>query len=243
MHGAMVAKTALSTLKKGEGYELELKSGELYELVSDVAALYGAKKTDGIPSFDTTYVKADNPLAQFSTEADGTVRGYVESNPEQALKTFSVITRWLTDQQDRDRALDLLRGLDVDQLEQLAMLSNLEALRAVMIEWKTNRHNGSEQFWQTLLTTNPVLLDFAFPYSVQLIEERAYVGGKKLNNQGGAMADFLLKQSLTKDACILEIKTPTAKLLGSIYRKGAGVYPPSPELAGSGGRTGLGRSA
>jgi hypothetical protein len=198
-----------------------------------VAALYDVKKRHGIPWFDTAYVKANNPLAKLAAEADESVRSYVESQPTDALKTFGVIARWITEQRDPDKALELLAGLDAARLEQLATLSNLHALRTVMTTWLQNRANGSEEFWQGLLTGNAVLLDFAFPYSVQLIQERAYVGGKKIKNTGGSLADFLLKRSLTRNTCVLEIKTPTTRLMGAIYRTGAGVYAPSAELVGS----------
>lgn len=60
---------------------------------------------------------------------------------------------------------------------------------------------------------------------------KAYVGGKSVLNTGGNIVDFLVKNYLTNNAALVEIKTPGTRLLGRLYR--SGVYNPSDELSGS----------
>jgi hypothetical protein len=81
-------------------------------------------------------------------------------------------------------------------------------LRHVFSIWQTDRTNGDD------------------------FQEKAYVGGKALDNTGGKYPDFLLANPLTENTLLLEIKTPTTKLLRNTeYRQG--VYGISAELAGS----------
>lgn len=58
-----------------------------------------------------------------------------------------------------------------------------------------------------------------------------FVGGKGIDNRGGKVPDFVLRNPLTQHALIVEIKTPKTKLLGSEYR--AGVFGMSDDLSGA----------
>ena len=58
------------------------------------------------------------------------------------------------------------------------------------------------------------------------------VGGRKLSGSGEKIADFLVKNSMTNNAAIVEIKKPNTKILNAKpYRDE--VYTPSRELAGA----------
>jgi Domain of unknown function (DUF4263) len=70
---------------------------------------------------------------------------------------------------------------------------------------------------------------FSFP--VIVLEGKAYVGGKNFSNKGGNIVDFLCANGLTRNAALIEIKTPKTKLLGSQYR--GDIYNVSTELSGS----------
>lgn len=61
------------------------------------------------------------------------------------------------------------------------------------------------------------------------MNSKCYVGGKAVSNRGGHVADFLAQHD--GDVALIEIKTPTTRLLGKQYRNG--VYAPSNELAGA----------
>ena len=94
------------------------------------------------------------------------------------------------------------------------------------------RQNLNEERWQTFLNENQFILNLTFGYPVIKVQDQASVGGRKFSGSGEKIADFLVKNSLTNNAAIIEIKTPQAKLLNRTpYREG--VYTPSAELSGS----------
>jgi hypothetical protein len=64
-----------------------------------------------------------------------------------------------------------------------------------------------------------------------LLQGSAYTGGKKMDNTGGTLVDFLLINNLSQNTALVEIKTPKTKLLGSLYR--GGIYNTSPEINGA----------
>ena len=90
----------------------------------------------------------------------------------------------------------------------------------------------SEKPWQDLLNENPFILSLAFGYPIIKVKDQAFVGGRKISGSGDRITDFLVKNSLTNNAAIIEIKTPHEELLNvNPYR--VGVYTPSTELSGS----------
>jgi hypothetical protein len=67
-------------------------------------------------------------------------------------------------------------------------------------------------------------------YPLILIKDKAYVGGKSINNSGGNLVDFLCRLNSSGAAVLVEIKTPQTALLGAPYRN---ILPPSSELIGA----------
>ena len=64
-----------------------------------------------------------------------------------------------------------------------------------------------------------------------IVGTKAYVGGKAIDNKGGKVVDFLVKNNITDTLAIIEIKTPVTNLLGAIYRNG--VHNTSKDLSGA----------
>ena len=90
----------------------------------------------------------------------------------------------------------------------------------------------SEGRWQGFLNENSFLLNLAFGCPVVKVRDQASVGGHKLSGAGGKFTDFLVKNSLTNNSAIIEIKKPSTKLLQKgTYREG--VYAPSGDLVGA----------
>ena len=73
-------------------------------------------------------------------------------------------------------------------------------------------------------------LSQVFAYPVIVVEEKAYVGGKNISNKSGNIVDFLAKNAISKNAVLIEIKTPKTDLLGRQYR---GNFSISAELSGA----------
>ncbi len=100
----------------------------------------------------------------------------------------------------------------------------------VIRTWDSNKNNSNEEFWQNVFTGNPYVLSQVFSVPVIFIKGKVYVGGMKIDRQDAKFVDFLYTNESSNDAILVEIKTPTTKLLGSKYR---GVFRPSAELSGS----------
>lgn len=89
-----------------------------------------------------------------------------------------------------------------------------------------------EARWQSFLTQNPFILSLAFAVPAIVVEEQAYVGGKRLSGRGGSVIDFLVASASTGNLAIVEIKRPATELLGaSPYRPK--VFATSAELSGT----------
>ena len=89
-----------------------------------------------------------------------------------------------------------------------------------------------ESRWQDFFNENPFILTLAFGYPVIKVRDQASVGGRKLSGYGEKITDFLVKNSLTNNTAIFEIKTPQTPILNKQpFRDG--VYTPSSDLSGS----------
>ncbi len=84
---------------------------------------------------------------------------------------------------------------------------------------------------QKLFTENSFILSQFFSFPVVIVKGKAYVGGKSIDNTGANLLDFLLKNELTDNSVLLEIKTPKTKLIGSSYRDN--IFNISQELCGA----------
>ena len=108
-------------------------------------------------------------------------------------------------------------------------LVNLSTLIIRFEEMLQSDHE--EKVWQRLLHENPLMLSMGFGYPIIMIQEKASVGGRKASGRGDKVTDFLMKNSMTNNAAIVEIKTPQTPLLNrGIYRED--VFVPSRDLAG-----------
>ena len=123
-----------------------------------------------------------------------------------------------------------------DQPEKLAKLRGdieLVTLEALIARFETMlTGNLPEERWQGFFNENPFILNMAFGYPVIKVRDQASVGGRKLSGEGEKITDFLVKNSLTNNTAIFEIKTPQTPILNKTpFREG--IFTPSAELSGS----------
>lgn len=90
----------------------------------------------------------------------------------------------------------------------------------------------SEKYWQDFFNENPFILTLAFGYPIIKVKDQAFVGGHDISGTGSKIADFVVKNSMTDNTAIVEIKTPQ-KLLLNMKPYRPDVYTPSSELSGS----------
>ncbi|MHB1735382.1 MAG: Shedu immune nuclease family protein [Acidithiobacillus sp.] len=124
--------------------------------------------------------------------------------------------------EDQPEKLAKLRG-DIELVTLEALIKRYEAMLGKKL---------AEGRWQEFFNENPFILNMAFGYPVIKVRGQASVGGRKLSGDGEKITDFLVKNSLTNNTAIFEIKTPQTPILNKRpFRDG--VYTPSADLSGS----------
>ncbi len=123
--------------------------------------------------------------------------------------------------ENKEKIIKLKQDIDLVSLEDL--ISKSDDLLS---------KNSSENDWQSLLNENPIMLTLLYGYPIIKIREQAFIGGRRLSGDGDKITDFLIKNDLTNNLGLIEIKKPSTQLLThKEYR--SGVYSPSNELSGS----------
>jgi hypothetical protein len=221
---------SLATVRAGEQYKLELHSGELLTLMSTLVPLYRARWKESGPLLGTrTYVRMEAGLARFLRLGQGELEEFLDRHPEDAAAVLGKLVQWLVSvSAESSKAL---AALDPERLPAVTALLGLSALKNALAEWDAHALEPSEAFWQRALSKHSFVLSHLFAHPVVVIQERAYLGGKALDDRGGSYLDFLTAASMTNGVALVEIKTPQTELLGPEYRGGA--FPLSSELSGA----------
>ncbi|MDO8549257.1 MAG: DUF4263 domain-containing protein [Ignavibacteria bacterium] len=220
----------LSDLQKGHWIKLEIKSEELLHLVKDLIGLYKIHRKEGVPYGKTTYLKAEESLNELSKISEEDLKNFFTLNKKAGINVFSQLLNFAVKMENAEQVVDKLEKLEINSLQRLNSLIGLSNLKKNLETWKENEFNSDEEFWQSTFLNNSFLLSQIFSFPIVVIKGKAYVGGKTFENIGGNFVDFLCKNSLSQNAVLIEIKTPTTKLLGDKYRS---IYNVSEDLSGS----------
>jgi hypothetical protein len=100
----------------------------------------------------------------------------------------------------------------------------------ILAVWDSQKGNRDEAFWQLTFNEHSYVLSQVFAVPLVFIQERAYVGGMTLDRSDARFVDYIFSTESSREAILVEIKTPAAPLTGSEYR---GHLAPSRDLAGS----------
>jgi hypothetical protein len=147
--------------------------------------------------------------------------------------------RHARDNKDMDRAIwavacaERCRSMSVfkEHLEEVVWMG--QSVRRVVDTldiWEQHKTNSDEEFWQKTFAENSYVISQVFAVPVVFLRKKAYVGGMNLDSKQAKFVDYLYSQESSREAVLVEIKTPATKLLGSKYR---GIYRPSSELNGA----------
>lgn len=220
-----------SSLKKDEGYRLELKSSELLKFVTELRTLYELHSQEGIPRGETRFIRANETIQALVDMTDDDLRAVVEGSRTLGAQALSRLLRWAGDARNLALMLQRLEPLEPDSLITLNAAVGIASLKRALKTWSDNRNNGKEEFWHQLIRTQSFVLEQVFAVARVVIQSKAYVGGKTTENRGGHIADFIVKNWITNAVGLVEIKTPMTPLLGSEYR--SGIHNVSEELSGA----------
>lgn len=220
-------------IHKGDTLEIELKSGEIRKLYEGLAKMYKlAGDLGGIPSGAATYVEVDSTAHSLLT--------LLRDNPSAARMladrdTFDLVkelVRLLTQGTSHEQLSEILGNLKKDNLTALSTGLNLEILKRASSEIRDNFDNTSEEYWQTeILEKYPWIISQLFSTPCTLFRSKAYVGGTSIDHHGGNVIDFIYQNEMTKNLALVEIKKPSTRLLGGMYRNRC--YSLSTQLSGA----------
>ena len=198
-----IKEETFTTLKSGEGWALELPSEEVATLLDGLLARKSLYERHGIRWGDRVFIDRDSlPEA---------VRSVVDSPGGELAQ--------------------VLAALDTEEIVALGRKVDLSQLDALLGDWHANHDNGDESYWQGLLSEHAWVFSQLTGSPVVVLRERAYVGGKGIENQGGGEIDFLVRNSLTHNVSFVEIKTPETPICGSAYRT-SGAFSLHKEISG-----------
>ena len=172
-------------------------------------------------------MKVENNLADLLQLSQVELTQFLSANAADAVKVFGRVLHWLSDNPEIAATL----SLNETELPTLNALISRANVRAILDVWRKNATNPNEDFWQEELAKHSFVLSFLFAYPIIVIRGKAYVGGKEYDNRHGNLVDFLARVPTSRNAVLIEIKTPVTPLLGAKYRQD--VFPPSTELIGA----------
>ena len=223
--------TSLSSLKKGEGVKLELKSAELLNLFTEIQNLYGMFLESGIPRGEAQFVKANKAFEAVAGLSDKEITAVVKGQQFLGAQAVARLIQWASDAQNFTLMFERLESLKPESLINLNAAVGISTLKRALVTWSKHRSNSDEEFWQDLLTEQEFVLEQIFHVPIFVIKTKAYMGGKSALNKGGGVVDFLIKNNVTNSVGLVEIKTPKTDLLATEYRNG--IYNISSELSGA----------
>ena len=227
-----VGKVSRGSVKVGDWMELHLSTSETYELYQGLKQLYALYDDMGeIPYGLATYTRVDSSFRQFLSIIQNDPSAARMIGNEENYDLVKTLLRLITQTSSLESLKRSLAELQDENLQYLTTSLNIEKLQRVARLMEDNLENDNEEFWQTtVFKENQWVLAQIFACPCTIFADKAYVGGKGINNSGGNLCDFIYQNSLSQNVALVEIKTPSTNLIGNQYR---GTYSFSYELSGA----------
>ena len=177
----------------------DIKSNEYVEIDFDTEATYNLAK--GLYEYYKLFGgKETNPF--------GSVSFVPKDNDYEKMKALL---------EDQEELFHILETVDTDSLNAAISINRLKKIRD---EMRANLDNDGEMsFWQGFFEDNAWILAQIFHAPVMFFDNKKYIGGKRLNNTGGQITDYIYKNDLTDNVAIIEIKSPVKEIISKEYRQ------------------------
>lgn len=221
----------LSKLRDEEWIKLSLHSEELYKLISALDSYYEIFKKYGIRYGKTEFFITDKNARPLLDQILSNKENFRKLIAAGGAEILDKLLAWISATEDTGVIIEKLQKLNVDNLKKINSLIGVSNLRKILATWHENRKNGSEEFWQRTLEEHTWVISQVFSHPVVILQRKAYIGGKAIDNKSGNVVDFLFRNRLTSNVALIEIKTPLTALMGQQYRQN--VFSASQDLSGS----------
>lgn len=219
-------------LKADEWIKIAINTEETLQLFKELNKYYQVSEEYGVQQGSYKLYKANPDLERVISLFEDNDNLFKQLLNEDKSDLLEQTLEWIVKTENSHKTIEKLTTLKEKELEQLNTLVGLTNLKNVLSFWEKNKKESSEKFWQDYLKEHTWILSQLFSTPTLLIQDEAYVGGKTTNNAGGKLVDFLYANPFSKDAVLVEIKTPSTPLVTNTeYR--SGVYPAHKELIGA----------
>ena len=225
-------RTTKRSIKTGDWLELRLDTSETFALFEGLGRLYGLYSQLGaVPSGFSTYTRVDSVFKDFLDIMQNDPQAAAMIGEKSNFELVKILLEKITNTSCFETLRESLSNLQNNNLNNLSVSLNIERLQRVAQLMTDNLNNNSEEYWQTkIFKNNQWILAQIFSKPCTIFQDKAYMGGKGINNSSGNVCDFIYKNNLSNNVAIVEIKTPCTKLCGAKYR---GTYSMSHDLSGA----------
>ena len=225
-------KVSRGSVKVENWMEFQFDTSETYELYVGLKRLYDLFDAMGeIPYGAATYTIVDSSFRQFLSIIQNDPSAARMIGNEENYDLVKILLRLITQTSSLESLKRSLSELEDENLQHLTTSLNIEKLQRVASLMESNLDNDSEEFWQTIVfKENQWVLAQIFACPCTIFADKAYVGGKGIDNSGGNLCDFIYQNKLSQNVALIEIKTPCTDIIGNAYR---GTFSFSYELSGA----------
>jgi len=200
--------------------QLEITSSETSKLYNYLSELYELYKQKGISPGIKQYIPVSDGFVSFMNTNKDELFKHLNQHHSDASNLLSIILQWMSSTNTPNKTVENIQTFESTNLQQLNSIIGLSSLKSCYSLWEQNKENQDEEFWQGTLATYSFVLSQIFAYPIVIMNDKAYVGGKNIGNKGGKIVDFWARNNISKNATLIEIKTPVSQLLGTKMRDG-----------------------
>lgn len=179
-----------------------------------------------------------NALSELTNKFTKISRSLTSGELEEYLQKFDSFDRIST--KDAESLAQIFQKLPASRIVTSShFIQTKEKLEIIYLENVIERFKvlldvkgDNEEDWQQFFTKYSWILTHLFPFQVILRKDKAYVGGKTIENKDGRIVDFLFQNDLSENFALLEVKTHNKELLKNTPYRKPDVYASSDELSG-----------
>lgn len=225
-------KVTRGSAKNGDWVEIELHSEETYNLFMGLKKLYDLSGCmNGIPFGSARFAQIDSSFSSFLEVIQNDPSAARMIGEPQNFELIKILLQLITQTSSHESLKNSLSSLANENLQALTTSASLEGLKRVEALMRENLDNGKEEFWQQkVFNENQWVLAQIFSCPCTVYAQKAFVGGKSLDNKGGNVCDFIYRNKMTQNVALIEIKTPCTEIVGKPYRE---TYSMSLDMSGA----------
>ena len=225
-------KVTRGSAKNGDWVEIELHSEETYNLFMGLKKLYDLSGCmNGIPFGSARFAQIDSSFSSFLEVIQNDPSAARMIGEPQNFELIKILLQLITQTSSHESLKNSLSSLANENLQALTTSASLEGLKRVEALMRENLDNGKEEFWQQkVFNENQWVLAQIFSCPCTIYAQKAFVGGKSLDNKGGNVCDFIYRNKMTQNVALIEIKTQCTEIVGKPYRE---TYSMSLDMSGA----------